>query len=225
MTAVSIVHENKAVRNSLRALLARRLGRRRATDTAASIGEAMAILFGIAGFWLNPFLIFIAIFVYLGAQAEAQMVGVQTAIKGLNVQDAMLTRYRTLSPDDSLDTAIHELLAGSQQDFPVVEGGSVVGVLGRNDLVKALAHGGRQTKVGSAMRQGCETLHPQDALERAFEALRQSGCATLPVMSQGQLVGLLTLENVAELMMVNTALEKSESPERLNRVVELRLRQ
>jgi len=193
----------------LRALLARRIGRRRATAIAASVGQAMAIGFGILGFWWNPFLIFIAIFVYLGAQAEAQMVGIQTAIKDLTVQDAMLTRFRTLSGVDVLDAAIQELLAGSQHDFPVMDGDRVVGVLRRNDLVKALADGGRETKISSAMQPGSKTVHPEDPLEQAFETLRQEGCQTSPVVSGGRLVGLLTLENIAELMMVNAALGES----------------
>jgi hypothetical protein len=119
----------------LRALLAARLGRQRATGIAASVGQGMAILFGIAGFLFNPFLIFIAIFVFLGAQAEAQMVAASVAMKGLTVRDGMLTRYRTLFATDSVSKAVDELLAGSQQDFPVLEGERVAGVLRRNDLV------------------------------------------------------------------------------------------
>jgi CBS domain-containing protein len=190
----------------LRALLAFRVGRSRATGIAAAIGQAMAIGFGLIGFWWNHFLIFIAIFVYLGAQAEAHMVGIQTAIKGLTVKDAMLTRFRTLNASDTLDTAIRELLAGSQQDFPIVENGNLVGVLRRNDLVRGLAQDGRDRPIGEVLRSGCRPLHPEEPLERAFEVLREDGCQTLPVLSNGQLVGLLTLENVTELMMVNTAL-------------------
>ena len=203
----------------LRALLSKRMGRRRATDTAATVGQAMAILFGIAGFYWNPFLIFIAIFVYLGAQAEAQMVSVQIALKGLVVRDAMLTRYRTMSAEDSLEVAIQELLAGSQQDFPVTNDNLVIGLLRRNDLVKALAERGKESKVGSAMRQDCVAVHPDDGLEKAFAAMRQGECATLPVMERGALVGLLTLENVTELMMVRAALEQNESPESVAQAV------
>ncbi|MGH7972700.1 MAG: CBS domain-containing protein [Limisphaerales bacterium] len=118
----------------------------------------------------------------------------------------MLTRFRTLNASDTLDTAIRELLAGSQQDFPIVENGNLVGVLRRNDLVRGLAQGGRERPIGEVLRSGCRRLHPEEPLERAFEVLREDGCQTLPVLSNGQLVGLLTLENVTELMMVNTAL-------------------
>jgi len=190
----------------LRALLATRMGRRRATAIAANIGQAMAILFGIIGFFYNPFLIFIAIFVYLGAQGEAAHVEAQSALKGLLVRDAMMTRFRTLSAGDSLGKAVEELLAGSQQDFPVVEGGRVAGVLRRNDLVRALAGGHRGTLVGEAMCRDCPTVKVTDALAQTLEFMRQGQCATVPVMTDGRLIGLLTLENVSEVVMVNAAL-------------------
>jgi hypothetical protein len=125
----------------LRALLAVRLGRAKATRLAASIGQGMAILFGIAGFFGKPMLISIAIFVYLGAEAEAQAVETTSFIGGLKVKDAMMTRFRVLAAEDSLETAIRELLAGSAQDFSVVAHGKVAGILRRNELVQALAQG------------------------------------------------------------------------------------
>src|ERR1051325_3816537 len=78
----------------LRALLSMRMGRTKATRLAANIGQGMAILFGIAGFLGNPMLIFIAIFVYLGAEAEAQAVETTSFIGGLQGRDAMMTRFR-----------------------------------------------------------------------------------------------------------------------------------
>jgi CBS domain-containing protein len=190
----------------LRAVLAMRMGRRRATAVAANIGQAMAILFGIVGFFYNPFLIFIAVFVFLGAQGEAAQVEAQSALKGLRVRDAMMTRFRTLSVRDSLAKAVEELLAGSQQDFPVLEDGRVAGILRRNDLVRALAGGDREAPVGGAMCRDCPAVEEAEGLARAVDAMRQQGCATVPVMAGGRLTGLLTLENIGEVVMVSAAL-------------------
>jgi Zn-dependent protease/CBS domain-containing protein len=192
----------------LRALLATRMGRRRATQVAANVGQGMAIVLGIFGFFFNPFLIFIAIFVYIGAQGEAHMVEVTTLIRGMSVRDAMQTRFRTLSADDDLSRAVAELLAGSQHDFPVLDNGSIAGMLRRQDLVKGLAEHGARATVGSAMLRKCAVVQADESLEKAFETLRQGDCNAAPVIDQGRIVGLLTLENLSELVMVQTALER-----------------
>ncbi len=190
----------------LRALLAAAMGRRRATAIAANIGQGMAILFGIVGFLYNPFLIFIAIFVFLGAQAESGMVEMQSALEGLHVRDAMMTRFRTLAPPDPLSKAVDELLAGSQQDFPVTEDERPVGILRRNDLVKALSDGRRDAPVSEVMCRECETVDEAAPLKGAVESMHTRHCATVPVVTAGRIVGLLTLENISEMIMINTAL-------------------
>jgi Zn-dependent protease len=191
----------------LRALLAMRLGRRRATAIAADVGQGMAILFGILGFFYNPFLIFIGIFVFLGAQAEAGMVEMQSALAGLHVRDAMMTRFRTLAAHDTLGKAVEELLAGSQQDFPVIENDQPVGILRRNDLVKALSEGRREAVVTEAMCRDCETVEEASSLQSAVESMHARPCGTMPVMAGGRIVGLLTLENISETIMVNAAMD------------------
>jgi len=117
-----------------------------------------------------------------------------------------MSRFRTLSADDSLGKAVEELLAGSQQDFPVLEGGRVAGILRRNDLVRALAGGDRATPVGGAMCRDCPAVKDTDALTQTLESMRQHQCTTVPVMADGRLIGLLTLENISEVVMVNAAL-------------------
>lgn len=191
----------------LRALLSTRLGRRRATAIAANVGQGMAILFVVVGFLYNPFLIFIGIFVYLGAQAEAGFVEMQSALQGLSVRDAMMTRFRTLAAQDPLAKAVQELLAGSQQDFPVLENDQPVGMLRRNDLVKALSEGRHEAVVAEAMCRECETVGEAAPLKGAVEAMHARQFATMPVMGGGRMIGLLTLENITEMIMVNAALE------------------
>jgi hypothetical protein len=115
----------------LRALLALRMDYARATRIAATIGQAIAIGFAILAFFGTPMLLFIALFVYLGAEAEAQAAEQKVLFQGATVRDAMLTRFRVLDESDSLATAIDELLAGSQQDFPVVGSGRIVGLRSR----------------------------------------------------------------------------------------------
>jgi Zn-dependent protease/CBS domain-containing protein len=195
----------------LRALLAMRIGRRRATAIAANVGQGMAILFGIFGFFYNPFLIFIGIFVYLGAQAEASMVEMQSALTGMRVHDGMMTRFRTLTAQDTLGKAVKELLAGSQQDFPVVENEKPIGMLRRNDLVKALSEGNLDTVVTERMCRDCETVEEAASLKSAVEFMGAHQCASIPVMAGRRIVGLLTLENISEMIMVNAALDHQEA--------------
>lgn len=192
----------------LRAVLATRLGRRRATVIAANVGQGMALIFGVVGFLYNPFLVFIAIFVYLGAQAEAGMVEMQSALEGLRVRDGMMTRFRTLEAGDTLGQAVQELLAGSQQDFPVVDQAQPIGMLRRNDLVKALAENRRDTPVADVMCRECETVDGAESLRDAVETMTTRQCATLAVVQEGRIVGLLTLENIGEMILINSALEK-----------------
>jgi Zn-dependent protease/CBS domain-containing protein len=193
----------------LRALLATRLGFARATQVAASIGQGFAVLMALAGLFGPPMLLLIAIFVWIAAGAEAAHAESRSAIAGLPVAAAMVRRFSVLAVDDSLAAAAGELLAGSQHDFPVTRDGSrdepVLGVLTRSDLVAALARGGLATPVREVMRPSCPLARPGEPLEGAVEAMRTGGCPLVPVVDEGRLVGLVTPENVAELVAVRNA--------------------
>lgn len=191
----------------LRAALASKLGRRRATVIAANIGQIMAILFGVYGFWSGQvMLIFIAVFVYLGAGAEAEMVETTSLLEGLTVRDAMMTRFRTLPPEATMQQAITELLAGSQQDFPIVGPNGIAGVLRREDIIRGLSEGKKDAPVADIACRECGAIQSSASLERTLEKMRQEDTRTIPVLENGQMIGLLTLENVTELVMVKAAL-------------------
>jgi Zn-dependent protease/predicted transcriptional regulator len=182
-----------------------------ATQIAASIGQMMAILFGIMGLFFNPFLVLIALFVYVGAQEEAHMVQMRSLFRGIPVREAMMTHVRALAPDDTIGVATHELLAGAHHDFPVLEEGHFVGLLPRQNVFKALAEGGDVSLVRDSMQADCGTVEDTEMLDRTFRRMQEKGCPTLAVTHDGQFVGLITLENVGELMMIHSALAQRKA--------------
>jgi Zn-dependent protease len=192
----------------LRALLATRMDYSQATNIAAGVGQFMAIAFAIYGLFIdpNPFLVFIALFVYLGAEGEARLVQIRSLLRDVPVRDAMMTRFRTLTVQDTLQHAADELLAGTQQEFPVMADGQFRGMLGRDALVQGLKEAGPQASVEGLTMPQCRTVSERDLLQRVMEEMREAGCTTLPVMRGPQLVGLVSLENVGELMMIRSAL-------------------
>ena len=107
------------------------------------------------------------------------------------------------------NAAVDELLAGSQQDFPVIENEMPVGILRRNDLVKALAENRQDSLVSDFMCRRCESVDIAESLTPIVELMRQKDCGTVPVTQGGRIVGLLTLENIGEMIMINTALEQN----------------
>src|SRR5947199_9549945 len=121
----------------LRALLATRLSYARATQVAANVGQAFAFVFGFIGLILpNPFLIFIAFFVYIGASQEAALAQMKDVSRRFPVSSAMVREFRSLPESATLQEAVDALLATSQHDFPVLdEAGNVSGILARHDLI------------------------------------------------------------------------------------------
>lgn len=190
----------------LRALLGMRMEYVRATQVAATVGQGFAFLFGIIGFFSNPFLIFIAFFVWMGASQEASMVQMKNSMSGIPVTHAMLTDFEVLSPGDTLSRVVGLILAGSQHDFPVMQDERIVGILDRDTFMKALSQSGQGTPVIEVMRRNFTEVDSHDMVESALMRLQENGSKTLPVVHNGHLVGLLTSENVTEYLMIRSAL-------------------
>jgi CBS domain-containing protein len=178
----------------------------RATQVAANIGQGLAFLLGLVGLFNNPFLLFIAFFVWIGASQEASMVQMRNTISGIPVTHAMQTRFETLSPSDRLERVVNLILAGSQQDFPVVEQEQFVGVLTRDDFIRALSQHGQSSLVGDVIRRNIPSVDSHEMVETALTRLQESGAKTLPVMHGGRFVGLVTSENITEFLMIRSAL-------------------
>jgi Zn-dependent protease/predicted transcriptional regulator len=196
----------------LRALLAMRMEYVRATEIAARIGQGLALAFGAVGLFWNPFLMFIALFVWMGAAGEAGMVQMKSALGGIPIRQVMITDYQTVSPQDPLSRAVEHIMAGFQQDFPVVADGQVVGILTRANLMTALAKQGLGAPVSEVMQREFQTADPAEMAETVFARLQACNCHALPVAQNGQLVGILTAENVGEFLMIQSALSRGVPP-------------
>ncbi len=188
----------------LRALLAMKYDYARATQIAASVGQMMAVVFAVAGIFGHNFvLLLIAMFVFMAAGAEASEVRFRESIAHVRVRDAMMTEFHTLSPDDPIQHAADQLLAGSQQDFPVVDETGVVGLLTRQRLIQTICQGNHQQTVGDAMLPVRELIVEDAPLGGALQEMQRSQINSLPVVRDGRLVGLLTGENINEWIMLH----------------------
>ncbi|HYP06510.1 MAG TPA: site-2 protease family protein [Bryobacteraceae bacterium] len=185
----------------LRALLARWQSEDKATRMAASAGRALAILIGLYGLLSMHFmLIFIAFFVYLGASHETAAVEGRSLTEGANVRAAMITDFRTLEHGSTIREAANLLLATSQTDFPVVLGDAVMGLLGRNALLRGMAVDGPDAYVAGIMDREAPRVSAETPLADAIPMLGPTSC--LMVMEEERLIGLLTRENLSEYMML-----------------------
>jgi Zn-dependent protease len=191
----------------VRALLATRLEYTRATQLAATLGQGLAFLMGLLGLFGNPTLLFIAFFVWIGAAQEASMVQLKSALGGIPVNRARLTQFETLSPTDPLSRPKELLLSGSQRDFPVVANGVPVGILTREELIQALTTRNETTLVSYVMQKQFEVIDSSQMLDGISQKLQTSGQGMLPVVHDGVMVGLITMENVGEFLMIQKAIQ------------------
>jgi stage IV sporulation protein FB len=192
----------------LRALLSAKFGFVRATEIAASIGQGFAFLLGFIGLFYNPILIFIAIFVYLAASAEAHMVALRSVARGVPVSTAAMTRIATLTPEAHIDEAVQTLFQTSQSEFPVVDAAlKPVGLLGRGDIIRALKEFGPEARVSQAMSPTPPMVDRRRPLDEAVRLLQEKAApAVVVVDASGRFAGLITSETMGELLMVRQAL-------------------
>jgi Zn-dependent protease/CBS domain-containing protein len=187
----------------LRGLLATRLGALRATEIASRVGQLFAAAFFLIGLLGGNFLLaLIAVFIFFGANGEAQMVRQRELTSGLTVSDVMGTKPRTetVTPYHTFGQVLDSVIHGYQEDFPVVdESGKLVGMITRDEIMTAAHSPERYASVRDLMKTNIPTISSQaDLFEDALPTLRQSGLRALPVTENGELVGMLTIEDVGQ---------------------------
>jgi len=188
----------------LRAILAQWLGYARGTRIAATVGQIIAFGLGFLGLFGNPLLLFIALFVYLGASSEAHAAQIKEVSRGLLARDAMVSRFETLSPASRIEDAVQKLLATSQHEFPVIDGmGRMQGLVTRDDIIRGLRERQPETSVSEIMRTGIPDVSDRQSLKTAMDLMQAHGHPAVAVHdATGRLVGIITPENMGELMMV-----------------------
>src|ERR687886_1719392 len=199
----------------VRALLATRLGAVRATDISSAVGQLFAIAFFLIGLLGGNFLLaLVAVFIYFGATGEAQMVRQQEQTRGLSVSDVMGTKPRTetVTPYHTFGQVLDSVIHGYQEDFPVLDDGKLVGMLTRDEIMTAAHSPERYSSVRDLMKTNVPTVSPRaDLFEDGLRILQQSGLRALPVTENGELVGMLTIEDVGHASLLGPLPKKTSA--------------
>jgi Zn-dependent protease/CBS domain-containing protein len=189
----------------LRALLAMRMDRVRATRTAARIGQALAVGLGFLGVTGNPFLVLIAVFVWIGAGAEAEAVEVEERLDRRTAGRAMMTTIETMAPTDPLSRAIDLTLSGAQKHFPVLDGPRIAGVLTQAAILRGLRDGGPEAPV-SGYLQPAQTADVGTPRGTLLDNLQGADAHLVCMTRGGALAGIVDLDNINEFLRIQAAL-------------------
>jgi Zn-dependent protease/predicted transcriptional regulator len=190
----------------LRAILAMRMDRMTATLIAARIGQGLAVVFMIMGIISNPFLIFVGLFVIMGAQAEAEQARATYLLKDATVGEVAMDNYAVIQQEDTIGTAVNKLLHAQGHDFIVFHGREVVGTLVRDQIIDALANSGKDIPVKEVMNPTFLRFSPHESLEKAWRDMTEAN-ATIAIVFRGEgHVGMVDAENIMEYIMVKSAM-------------------
>jgi Zn-dependent protease/CBS domain-containing protein len=192
----------------LRAVLSHYIGRVKATNIAARIGQLLALGFIIVGFYINPFLIFIGLFIMFGAQGELSMVTTSSLLKGNVLKDITMTRFETLEASDTLMVAVGKLLNGTSKSFLIVENKIPVGTLNRDQMIKALSDSGKETVVSAIMSKNLLSFDANSPIEEVYKTMGEQKQELALVLENNNFIGVIDTENIMEYIMIRSAVVK-----------------
>lgn len=191
-----------------RALLAMKMGRVKATRIATLVGQFLAVVFFFIGLFYNPFLIFIALFIFIGAYGENEFVQQEAVTKGHLVKEAMLTNLSVLRPDDTVAMVAQLLLSGTEKDFVVADEHGIHGVLYQKDIIDHVTNG--DTSVKDIMDVSFNTISQNANLSEVLKLVNVKRKNFFPVLDKGKLVGAIDLTNISEFILIQSQLMKNE---------------
>ena len=194
----------------LRAGLGFRFSRLQATRVAARIGQLFAVFFAVWGLFNNPFLILIAVFVFIGAQAELQDVQSKSMLEGKKINDLLMRNFTPLNPGMHLKEVINILLNGQEEEFIILDKDNAVGVLTKNTIIKGLSEYGQDVEVEKIMDTEFPEFAIDDNVKEVYEKLQLSGTKIAPVFENGVLIGVIDVKNIHEFLLVFEALSRKK---------------
>jgi CBS domain-containing protein/Zn-dependent protease len=168
---------------------------------ATGLGQLLALAAMLGGMLLHsPWLIIAGFFIMIGAQIEDQGVFFQSVVDTVRMREVMLTDFATLSPSDTLADALGRCVHSLQEDFPVVRGPELVGIVSRQRIVDALRNDGNGY-VQSVMSRAFQVARPEDTLGATIRRLTAGrGLSLIPVTESGRVVGIVSVQNLMSSM-------------------------
>lgn len=190
----------------LRAVLARRIGFTRATTISVQVGKFMALAMAVLGFLLfNPWLIFIALFIYIGAGEEERGTLVAQALEGLTVGQIMTTPVSTVSPRDSIRSLLDRIMTEKHMGYPVAEDDRLVGIVTLQDAQKVPADQQGTVTIGAVMTSDVLTVSPDTPAMEAIQAVSRNRIGRLVVMDHGRIAGIVSRSDLIRILEVRAA--------------------
>jgi Zn-dependent protease len=194
----------------LRGSFAHTRGAAQATKAASGVGQGFGALAMVAGLGLlalpnsgfaglSPWLIMIGFFIFIGAQLEDQGVVFQSVVETVRMRDVMLTEFSTMSPSDTLADALYKAIHSLQDEFPVVRGANLVGIVSRQGILQALRSDGNGY-VQSIMSRSFQVAEPEDSLGLMIRRIAGGRMSLVPIAERGRIVGIVTWQNLSSSM-------------------------
>jgi CBS domain-containing protein len=184
----------------LRSQLAKTRGKEPAAKLASTIGQVAGVVaFAVGVLMQSPLLGVAGFFILMGAKLEDQGVLFQSVVDTVFMKDVMLTDFSMLSPSDTLEDALHKAVHSLQDDFPVVRGQNLVGIVSRQNILEALRSDGNGYVQG-VMQRAFPVAQPEDSLGATISRFSGRGMSLVPVTESGRIVGIVTLQNLMHSM-------------------------
>lgn len=196
-----------------RSLLAMKISRVKATKLAVKVGQVFAILFVLLGLFSNPFLIVIAVFILLGAQSELEQVKTSETLSHYASSDLMMQNYTVFNEDQILDVAAKEIIKGQESVFLVRDKIGIVGYFVKNDLIKGLSQIGKNAKLKYILNINLKWVSPDLNATHVYDLMIQEKLPIILVGGNGILEGVINMENLQELVLIDRSQAKFQDKE------------